>query len=257
MDLDRLATIDRVRLDGIPAPFMKRALLEGSGDRARWTVLLDQTTVFDLPDSELRHLELVFSPGAYRYVRVTWDDTNSAKVPPPTAVTARTVQREYVPAEPLTAPVVSSGARASPARAGIASASPARICPIVALELNAGGGYLLRRAVVTESRLNGGKVVPVGIGGATLRKVVEGSLAATALRIPIASGGEPEVDLVVDDGDNPPLELIGVSVIFAELPWIYFESNGQAMVAKYGERRPAGSEIRPRSCAAIHFDADR
>ncbi|HKY22939.1 MAG TPA: hypothetical protein VJM31_17120 [Vicinamibacterales bacterium] len=235
VDFEGLATIDRVRLVGIPAPFMKRALLEGSGDRSRWTVLLDQTTIFDLPGSELRHLDLAFASGAYRYVRVTWDDTNSAKVPPPATVTARKVQRAYVQTAPLSAPVVFERRPSEPGKSRYRIRLPGARLPILALELNVGGGYLLRRATVTESRLMGGKVVPVVVGSATLRKVVEGPLAATALRISIASASEPELDLVVDDGDNAPLDLSGMSITFAELPWIYFESDGQAIVARYGD----------------------
>ena len=235
VDFEGLTTIDRVRLEGIQAPFMKRALLEGSGDRSHWTVLLDQTTVFDLPDSELRRLELAFDRGAYRYLRVTWDDSNSAKVPPPTGVMARTVQREYGAAEPMTAPVVFERRPSEPGKSRYRIRLPGSRLPVVALELSVGGGYLLRRAVVTESRLIGGKVVPVAVGGTVLRKVVEGPLAATALRIPITLDSEPEIDLVVDDGDNPPMELSAVSIIFGELPWIYFESDGHGIVARYGD----------------------
>jgi hypothetical protein len=38
VDFGNLQAIDRIRLTGIPAPFMKRANVEGSGDRARWTL---------------------------------------------------------------------------------------------------------------------------------------------------------------------------------------------------------------------------
>jgi hypothetical protein len=71
--------IDRIRLDGIATPFLKRATLEGSGDRTRWTLLAD-TTVFDLPDQDLRQTEVAFDAGEYRYLRVTWDGGASARV---------------------------------------------------------------------------------------------------------------------------------------------------------------------------------
>src|SRR4029453_7228379 len=45
---------------------------------------------------------------------------------------------------------------------------------------------------------------------------------------------EPQIDLVVDDGDNPPLDVRSVEAIFADLPWIYFESDGTALRARYG-----------------------
>ncbi len=79
-DLGSLFVIDRFRIDGLSPPYLKRIRLEGSGDRARWTVLVGEGTVFDLPDSRLRQTELSFAAGSYRYLRVTWDDARSARV---------------------------------------------------------------------------------------------------------------------------------------------------------------------------------
>jgi hypothetical protein len=42
IDLGQALVIDRVRVDGITSPFLKRVRLEGSGDRARWTLLVDE-----------------------------------------------------------------------------------------------------------------------------------------------------------------------------------------------------------------------
>ena len=59
-DLGVATSVDRIHLEGIPAPFLKRLSLDGSGDRARWTRLAPEATLFDLPDSGLRQLELAF-----------------------------------------------------------------------------------------------------------------------------------------------------------------------------------------------------
>jgi hypothetical protein len=48
-DLGGVKTVSRLRLDGLPEPFLKRYRLEGSGDRARWTVLVAEGTLFALP----------------------------------------------------------------------------------------------------------------------------------------------------------------------------------------------------------------
>ena len=94
VDLGQAITIDRFRIDGLPPPFLKRVRLEGSGDRARWTLLVDEGTVFDLPDERLRQTELTFTPGSYRYLRVTWDDTRSGRLPRPRVlVGARSPER--------------------------------------------------------------------------------------------------------------------------------------------------------------------
>jgi hypothetical protein len=41
----------------------------------------------------------------------------------------------------------------------------------------------------------------------------------------------------VDDGNNPPLDVTSATAIFATLPFVYFESNGNNLVARYGDDR--------------------
>jgi len=98
VDLRGAARIDRLRLGGIPAPFLKRARIQGSGDRNHWSVLVGSTTLFDLPDERLTHLEIGFAPGEFQYLRVTWDDRNSAPVALPARVAARVVTSDAAPA---------------------------------------------------------------------------------------------------------------------------------------------------------------
>ena len=62
-DLGIAYMIDRFRVEGIAPPFLKRVRLEGSGDREHWTLLVEEGTVFDLPDEQLRQLELVVHAG--------------------------------------------------------------------------------------------------------------------------------------------------------------------------------------------------
>jgi hypothetical protein len=88
-----VATIDAIDLNRVPAPFLKRFRLEASGDRARWTQLIAEGTAFSLPAQQLAHTRIEFEPGEYRYVRVTWDDTNSGRVTAPDMVSARRVMR--------------------------------------------------------------------------------------------------------------------------------------------------------------------
>jgi hypothetical protein len=66
-----------------------------------------------------------------------------------------------------------------------------------------------------------------------LKRVERDSLTAAALDVAIQPPTEPELDVVVDDGDNPPLEVRGITARFAELPWIYFEGE-ESIVARYG-----------------------
>ena len=236
--LKRLGTIDAIELGRIRAPFLKRFRLEGSGDRSRWTQLVAEGTAFSLPADQLAHTRIEFAPGDYRYVRVTWDDTNSARVAPPDVVTARRVTPSSS-ASILRAPIPIAQRPSEPGRSRFRLTLPAARLPIVALELTVGGGHLSRDATVLEASLVGEQAQPQIIGNAKLVRVVRDGLNADALRIPIRQPREPQLDLVVDNGDNPALLLEGVTAVFAELPWIYFEASPGTVVARFGDPRLA------------------
>jgi hypothetical protein len=234
-DIGSVETVDAMRVEGLPAPFLKRLVLEGSGDRSHWTMLDPEGTLFDLPDERLRRLEIEFRRGAYRYLRVTWDDTNSGRLPMPRLASARRVSASAPP--PVRTRALDAERRPSePGRSRYRLRLPGARLPIVALQIDVGGsGPLLRQAVVTESRLTGGEVAPATLGRATLRRAVRGGASASELRVPIERPTEAELDLAIEDGNNPPLDLTSVSAVFAELPWIYFEAPDGSLVARYGD----------------------
>ncbi len=238
VDFETLTEIDAIDLGRVPAPFLKRFRLEASGDRSRWTQLISEGTAFNLPAEELSHTRIDFTGGEYRYVRVTWDDTNSARVPPPDGVTARRVTVSS-PGMVLRTPVTVAARPSEPNRSRFRLTLPASRLPIVALELTVGGGHLSRSGWVLEAGLVGEQAEPQVIGKARLVRVVQDGVAADALRIPIRQPAEPQIDLVIDDGDNPALPLVGVTAVFAELPWIYFEAPAGAVTARYGDPRLA------------------
>ncbi|HEX4468821.1 MAG TPA: DUF3999 family protein [Gemmatimonadaceae bacterium] len=235
-DLEQLLPIDRIRLEGLPAPFLKRMRLEGSGDRSHWTILVADGTLFDLPNEQLELTTLDFTAGSYRYLRVTWDDRSSARIPLPRRINARIASATHGPA-PLRTQVTIERRPSEPGKSRFRIQLPGAHLPIIAIELNIAGGNVLRPARITEGRLDGGAVVPTELGTATLRRSVRDGLAAASLRIPISPPNEAQLELAVDDGNNPPLEVTGATAIFATLPFIFFESNGQPLVARYGDVR--------------------
>jgi hypothetical protein len=238
VDFGSAQSIDRVRVAGIPGPFLKRLRLEGSGDRSHWTLLQAEGTLFDLPDERISNTDLSFPAGAYRYVRVTWNDANSGRVPPPATVLARSAPG--IPAPPAAATAVAFEQRPSePGRSRYRLRLPAAQLPIVALDLDVGNPYVHREASVSEARFTGTEAGPALLGTAGLVRVVQSGTTAEALRIPITIPSEQEIDLVVQDDDNPPLDLRRVRLIFAELPWIYFESSSPTVVARYGDHAVA------------------
>ena len=232
VDLGTALLVDRFRLDRLPPPFLKRLRVEGSGDRAHWTLLVDEGTVFDLPQPGLRQVELGFVPGSYRYFRVTWDDSRSGRIGPPPSASARIVS-PVLPAPTLTTAVIVERRPSEPGRSRFHLRLPGARLPIVALDLDVAPGHLMRDAEVYEARLTGAEATPALIGRGALKRVEQESITAEALRIHVQMPVEPELDLVIDDGNNSPLDLRGVTARFAELPWIYFESKG-TMLARYG-----------------------
>ncbi len=237
VDLGRIARVDRLRLGGLPRPLLKQARVEGSGDRAHYTLLVSQATVFDLPDEQLVSLELPLPDGQQRYLRVTWDNRATSALALPGTVEAREVTPTTAP-EPLRAdvPFERRPSRAGESRFRIRL--PASGLPLVAVELSCAGGHLLRPARVSEPQLRGDEVIPVELGHATLRRSTHDGLSASALRVPVAHVHGKELELVVDDGDNAALELDHVVAVLTPQPWIYLEARAATpIVAHYGNAR--------------------
>ena len=234
VDLGEAARIDRIRFEGLPAPFLKRVRIEAGGDRSRWTLLHEQATLFDLPDESLQLLELDFEPGEYRYVRVVWSDRSSGRLPLPRRVSARLLEGSPPP-PPLVAQLRFDQRASEPGVSRFRVSLPAPGLPIVEIELEVDTPYVLRPARVTEARLSGSEIRPSVLGQATLRRVVHDGLVASQMEILISTPTESEVMIEVDNGDNPPLELKSVTARFAPQPWIYFESpDGEPLTARYG-----------------------
>lgn len=233
-DLGQALKVDRLRLTGIPAPFLKRVRLEGSGDRNRWTVLVEEGTLFDLPAEKLKRLELEFEAGEYRYFRMTWDDSASARVPLPGSASARLISAGTLP-PPLKTSLQFERRTSEPGVSRYRLRLPGPHLPVTAIELTAAGGNVLRKARLTESRLADDEMVPQMLGIATLWHTVRGSAGAAELLIPITAPQEAQLELTITDADNPPLNFTQISAVFAYLPWIYFEGQGkEPLTARFG-----------------------
>ncbi len=270
VDLGEPAMVDRIRIEGLPAPFLKRVRLEAGGDRSRWTLLHDEATLFDLPDESLSLLELDFEPGEFRYLRVTWSDRSSGRLPLPRRVEARLLPGPQPP-PPLIADLGFEKRASEPGRSRYRVILPAPGLPIAGLELEVGDSRVLRRARVTEARLVGSEIRPHGLGETTLRRVVHDDLVASQMEIVISPPVEDELEIEIDDGDNPPLELKKITARFEPQPWIYFESvDGGELTARYGAvglraphydlealRQALGSEMLARDVHAARFGAGR
>jgi hypothetical protein len=233
-DLGSLRRIDRLRVVGLPAPFLKRLRLEGSGDRARWTVLVAEGTLFDLPDEGLSGTEVAFPEGEHRWLRLAWNDAKSGRVPLPERVEARLAGSGGA-AEPLLEPVPFERRESEPDKSRFRLRLPSAGLPIAAIEVAVGSGNVHREAAVFESRLAGGRISPFRLGAATLRRAERDDAAAAGMTVRISPPAEAELELVVEDGGNPPLDVAAVTAHYEGLPWIYFESpDGAPLTARFG-----------------------
>lgn len=236
LDLGRTEEVDRLRLDGIAAPFLKRARVEGSGDRGHWTLLAD-ATVFDLPDDRLKLLEVPFDAGAYRYLRVTWDDASSARIAHVGGASARVHGSGAAP-EPLRAAVPFRKRASEPGKSRYRIDLPGPRLPLAAIELRVSNGNVFRNATITEPRLGNGEVLPTTLGSGTVRRAERWGAVAEDMAIKIERPTGRQLDLVVDDGNNPPLALVEIVARFVPQPWIYFEAADAApLTARYGDPR--------------------
>lgn len=228
-------SIDRVAISGVPTPFLKRVRVEASGDRIHWTVLAPEATLFDLPDQQLRNLEVAFAGGDYRYVRLVWDDRSSARVRTVGEIRARLSEHGASPTA-LTVAVsfrrVASEAYKSRYRISL----PGPHLPIAAIELRVTNANVFREASVSESRFDGSTLEPVLLGSAKLRRAERAGAVAAQMAIPISFPTSADLEVAVDDGNSGPLSIGSIVAQFAPLPWIYFETTRVAPIAAtYGD----------------------
>jgi len=229
MDLGRIAGVDRLRVWGLPSTFMKSARVEGSRETQQWSVLTEDAKLFDLPKEQLWQLEIEFQPGKFRYLRLTWNDVNSPRLPLPETVAARELP-PWAPAAPLRLPLEINHRRGTQGESRYLLALPAAQLPVVALELTASGANVLRKARVTEAPLSKDELTPRTLGMASLWRFVSGR---SEIRIPVEAPRQAELELVLSDGASS--RLTGAAAVLASLPWIYFESPGtEPLTARFG-----------------------
>jgi hypothetical protein len=236
VDFGKPTAVARMRLVGLPAPFLKRCQVIAGQDGIHWLFMVPEGTLFDLPDKQLQLLELDLIKGEYRYVRFTWDDRNSGRLPDPKAVEFYTPPKNPTP-PPVLAPLRFTRRPSEPGVSRFRVEVPPHL-PVRALVLQASGKYLFRKARVTEPELQDGQLVPAELGTGLIRRVTQGALQAWDQRIPIKPPSESAIELTVEDGDNGPLDLVSVAGELEQLPWIYFESpDGGKVTATVGDRR--------------------
>ena len=235
VDAGSAQRVDALRVSGIDSPFLKRVRVEGSGDRLRWTMLAD-ATVFDLPHQRLNRTIIEFSPVEIRYVRLTWDDTSSARVGGRESVDLR-VHGSSAPPSPLRASLAAQKRPSEPGKSRYRVRLPSVGLPVRAVEIPVSGD-VLRDVTISEPRLDAGEINPFELGSGQLRRASRDGLVASDTRIPLSAPRSAELDLVIDNANNQPLDIERVIVELAPQPWIYFEApEPGSYVARFGDEK--------------------
>jgi hypothetical protein len=248
LDLGAVRSVDGLEVDFERGGFLKRVRLEGSADGVRWTRLLDDDVLYDLPagaacagarcsggEIPLSRRTLRFAPTPIRALRLVLDDRRTARLPPPRSARAR-LAPEAAPARGLSVPLAVERREGEPGTSRFALRLPGPHLPVAAVELEVEAPRLSRPARVLEARLAGGRLSPVELGRAGLVRVEQDGVTVSDLRIPVTPPEETELELVVEDGDNPPLALRAAAAELAPRPWIFFESpEGAPVTAELGD----------------------
>ncbi len=245
IDLGSVQTVGALEVSFRQHGFLKKARLEGSAEGSRFTILAEDERLYHLPlDADacggdpcggpLVRRELRFAPARVRWLRLVLDDRRSARIGPPGEV------RALLSAGPApVGPSVALEIHPQPGEPGVSRFTlrlPGRHLPVVAVRLDVEAPRLARRARVLEARLSSGRLAPFELGVGALLRVERDGLVASSLRIPVSAPEETELELVVDDGDNPPLALRGAAAELLPLPWLFFESSdGAAVEASLGD----------------------
>jgi hypothetical protein len=230
------------------AGFLKQARVEGSVDGRHWTVLASGEALYALPldpgacggsvcPGDLSRHELRFEPVPARYLRLALDDRKSPRLGLPTAARALLAREGTAAAAGPLLPLEVAPREGEPGISRFALRAPGPHLPIRAIVLEVDAPpRLARKARVLEARLAEGRLAPVELGSGALLVAERDGVRVSQLRIPVSTPEEVELELVVEDGDNPALSLGGARAELAPLPWVYFETrDGAPLEARLGD----------------------
>lgn len=225
--------------------FVKKVRVDASGDRQRWATVLADETLYDLPVGSavcrgascpegIARRELRFEATRARWLRVVVDDRRTPRMGLPER--ARALLAAGAPPPGPTVPVTVTPRAAEPDVSRFAMRLPGAHLPVRALLLDVETPRLARPARLLEARLEGSRLAPKVLGSGALIRVERDGVTVSDLRVPIDQPEETELELVVEDGNNPRLALRGARVELAPLPWIFFESaTGAPLEAQLGD----------------------
>ena len=174
---------------------------------------------------------------------LTWDDTSSGRLPQPRSRRAGGPNRGA--SATADDPARLRAPPSEPGRSRSACGCPAAVCRSSRSISTSAAARPALRPRSSRRVWRAAKRCRSMLGGGMLRRVVQGELAAAALRVRDERRRSRRSSISSSTtADNPPSIVRGVTAVFAELPWIYFESAEGTLVAALRESGADRAEVR-------------
>lgn len=214
---------EAVSIESPVREFLKSARVEGSMDKIAWTPLARGRPVFR-HGSGTEKLDVPVPPGVWTYLRISLDDEKS----PPIAVTgAGLLRRVGKPPALTTVNLPVDLPIKGPDYTRLTARLPARNLVWSHFRLEVSDPFFMRTVSVLSRTLVEGEVREQSAASATIFRVgLEGLEPSSDLTLPLAAQVPAgELAFVVQDGDNPGLEIRGIQGFYIPVHLIFQTSR--------------------------------
>ncbi len=220
----RSETPEAVELETSEVDFLKAAVLEASDDGTSWQTVARGVPIFRRSSGQ-RQLRLPLPAGVWHHFRVTIDDHRTHPIPF-TSAQLHFGSTAPIPAEPLPVDILEQLEEPGQTRLNLRFGSANLI--LESLILNTTDPLFSRAVSLTQTRWVAGEAQQIPL----LNDVVYRSVASTtntAQKLFLARGFSyetPLVSLIIENLDNPPLVLSGITARFCSV-FVVFNSTQQ------------------------------
>jgi hypothetical protein len=229
--------LDGVTLESPAMNFIKAVRVEGSADGKSWRTLAQGKPIFRQPYGA-SHLQISFSAGVSKWLRLTVDDQRSQPIPF-TGARVHAVTGEPAPGELI--PVAITERDENPGETRLALNLGAANLSITSVRLETAEPLFMRQVALAVPQISEDSIREQTIGqGAVYRVAIEGQTPSENLSVPLENlVRSRELLLLIKNGDSPPLPVTAVRVerrpvylvFFAKEPGAYHLLTGNSRCA--------------------------
>ncbi len=202
--------VDSLTLESPAGNFLKSIVLEGSADGKRWQTLARGQPIFR-ESSVASQLQIGFSPGTWKTLRITVDDQRSQPVPF-TSASVHTASGEAAAAESVEATIRDRGE--SPGETRLTVDLGAANLDVSSIEVQTSEALFKRYVSVSVPSVTDGVIRDQLLAGGTIYRVeVDGQPVSSRLNLVVESQARArELRLLIRNFDSPPLPIKAIRV---------------------------------------------